>query len=108
MFRLALLLLLPLTVCAQLPFGPLRLDDSSSYMFFNPRLDRVSDTELRCIWGARGENLFTAEGQFTDFSGNFIGPRWIYDTASVMTTCPPAVAIVPLSTGGEARLIEHS
>ncbi|MFZ5433455.1 MAG: hypothetical protein ACOZB3_06745 [Calditrichota bacterium] len=109
MLWILLFALLPLTVQAQITFGPIRLDDSLSVNFSYPDVEPVGEIQLRCTWASYTENRLSAFGQMTAWDGTPIGPRIVYeDQPPGQFTCAPALSVVSLAGGGEARLLNHT
>lgn len=108
MILFLLLALLPLTAEAQVTFGPLRLDDSLAQYFYYPSVTPVGDTTLRCMWASQLAATVMAHSRIVGLDGQSLGPRIVLDSANGQYTCPPSVALLPLNTGGEARLVYHS
>jgi hypothetical protein len=108
MILLFLCLLLPSAIMAQITFDPLRLDDSLGTSHYSPRMLEQGDANLLCIWSQATGRQFLGVGQRISLDGHRNGDRIIYEQTTGQYVCPPQVTVVPLSTGGEARLIYHS
>ena len=108
MILFLLLALLPLTAEAQVTFGPLRLDDSLAQYFYYPSVTPVGDTTLRCMWASQFASTVMAHSRIVGLNGEPVGPRTVLDSANGQFTCPPSVSLLPLNSGGEARLVWYS
>jgi hypothetical protein len=108
MILLLLLALLPLTADAQVTFGPLRLDDSLAQTFYYPNLAAAGDTALRCMWSSQSSATVKVESRILTLNGAPLGPRVLLDSADGQFTCAPSLSLMPLHSGGDARLICHS
>jgi hypothetical protein len=108
MILFLLFVLLPLTAEAQTTFGPLRLDDSLAQTFYYPNLVSVGDTALRCMWSSQTDATVKVESRMLTVNGAPLGPRVLLDSADGQFTCPAFLSLLPLNSGGDARLICHS
>jgi hypothetical protein len=108
MILFLLLALLPLTAEAQVTFDPLRLDDSLAHTFYYPNVVSVGDTTLRCMWASQLAATVMAHSRIVGLDGEPVGPRTVLDSANGQFTCPASVSLMPLNSGGEARLVHHS
>lgn len=109
MLWILLFALLPLTVQAQITFGPIRLDDSLAMDYSYPAIEEIGSNRLRCSWTSYSSDRLSAFGQLTAQNGTLIGGRIVYeDRPPGQFTCAPELTIVPLVMGGEARLFYHT
>jgi hypothetical protein len=109
MLLLLLLLMLPAAVFAQHSFGPLRLDDSTYDNYYYPRLIPDHGDAVLCLWSGTSAARLTAYGQRFATDGIPLSLPLIYEEqGSESYRCAASVNIVPLSNGGEARLVAHS
>jgi len=108
MFVLLLVLLLPVWACAQPEFGPIRLDDSLDVAYYNPFVDLSAQGDIRFVWSSSSDLRIGLFAQYLALDGSPVGLRLTYEENAPGTTCAPQMRAVPLSDGGEARLIYHS
>ncbi len=103
MLRL-LVLLLPLTLFAQIEFEPVRLDNGLSAHYWYPTILSEPDGNLLCTWSAwTGNNEYSVFGQRITPTGELIGNSYIYETAD----CAARPTFIHLPDGHRAELFYH-
>lgn len=105
------LLVYPALCLAQYTFGPFRVDDGLDHSFFYPVMNPREDGTLFCTWASTSDERIGTYGQFVTPSGELQGARIPYqevEPGHMGIVCPAKLKVLPLSNGGESRLIFHS
>jgi hypothetical protein len=109
MRALLLLLLLPLTLQAQVTFGPLRLSHGQPTTCYFPLLELLPQDTLLCLWSPLSDTTYSGHAQRFALSGTALSNEEAYNVAAPHPTffCAAEVSIVRLPSGGEGRVIHH-
>jgi hypothetical protein len=104
---LLVLMLFASLALAEENFGPIAVQQNG--LSYSPKLMVRATNELLYLWGPMSDTLFPGLGQRLTLNGASIGDSIRYENVCRRHfECPASVTLVPLTSGGEARMIAHS
>jgi len=109
MYFVAVLLCWAVSGLAQSSFAPVRIDDGRGTIHFYPRIYRTDGGNPYVTWGNQAPEFVGTYGQEVSLDGSLIGENDVYQQVNLGEgQCPPALTLIDLDGGGNAKLIMHN
>ena len=106
-----LALLLPLTVLAQVTFGPVRLDEQQGINYFYPRI-QVENANVLCMWSSvlpdTETGLVATHGIQVSPDGQLLNRINFQEVEYGRIYCPGEITLLHATDGSDPYMIYHS
>ena len=104
------LLCAPLLLCAQIEFGPIRLDNGRDSLYYCAEIERSPLTgNYLCTWSSINGDTDRAYGQWVTPAGDLVGANILYfQSPPDSGTCLPEMTVKIADDGSEARCADFT